>query len=398
MVEALRVPAKALKKILIVSPDYPSRDSFAYGFVHERAKLYKKYYNINVYALVPLPEKYKNYFQSYMHEGIKVFKTSINYVNELVENIDPDIIAYHAPLPNVLHRLISLKRPLVLWFHGADVLVTFFHNYYIPFFKNSLVKGLISIPLDIKRNIQLRELILKEKNIQIVTISNWMKRMVIKYLALPSSESSRIYVIPNPVNTEIFKSERSCYDRNREIGIVVRNLNYKYGVDILLKALIGLNYVKLIIVGRGPLRNYLENIIKKYKINAEIIEYIPHEELPRYYNDVGFFVAPSRTEGQGVAMCEALTCGTPVVATNVGGIPEFVIHGYNGIVVNKLTPDALRKSIIMMIKMPLKYYCAMSQNAVSLARKMYSDKIIIPKELSVLIKAIEAYNYKYGYK
>ena len=288
MVKALHVPAKALKKILIVTPDYPSRNSYAYEFVHERAKLYKKYYNSNVYALVPLSEKYRNHFQSYIYEGIKIFKTPINYVNELVENIDPDIIAYHSPQPNILHRLISSKRPLVLWFHGADVLVTFFHNYYIPFFKSSLVKGLISIPLDIKRNIQLRELILKEKNIQVVTISNWMKRMIIRYLALPSSESYRIHVIPNPVNTELFKQEKACYDRKREIGISVRSLNYKYGVDILVKALIGLNYVKLIIVGRGPLRNYLENMIKKYKVNVEIIERIPHEELPKYYNEVGF--------------------------------------------------------------------------------------------------------------
>jgi len=53
-------------------------------------------------------------------------------------------------------------------------------------------------------------------------------------------------------------------------------------------------------------------------------------------------VALSRTEAQSVAMCEALACGTLTIATNVGGIPEFVIHGYNGFIV-KSNPDDLRR-------------------------------------------------------
>jgi len=222
-----------------------------------------------------------------------------------------------------------------------------------------------------------------------------MKKMLFRYLTLPSSEHARIYVIPNPVDTKKFRPIKPCYERRRNVGIVVRSLNYKYGVDIAVKAMYGLRGIELIIVGDGPLREYLKGIAEKAKLNVKFIHGgIHHEDLPVYYNEVGFFVAPSRTEAQGVAMCEALACGTPAIATKVGGIPEFVIHGYNGILVRP-EPEELQKAIIALSKMSIENYCKMSQNAVQHARTTFSDEIVIPKELKLLSKAIELYN-RYG--
>jgi glycosyltransferase involved in cell wall biosynthesis len=345
--------------------------------------------------MIPLfRRKYDSYF--YIYENVKIFKIPIFYMSEFIsEYIDPDIITYHSPpfpKPNVLGNLVSLKKPMVIYFHGFDVLIGFFHNYYIPFYVKSLIKGLISIPLDIKKNFQLRRVVLKDKNVQIVVPSNWMKRMVIKYLVLPSTYYRNIHVIPNPVDTSLFKPLKSCDERYRNLGISVRSLYYKYGVDILIKALYNLKDIKIIIVGKGPLRKYLEEMAKKIKANVEFIERIHHSELPKYYNEVGFFVSPSRTEAQGVAMCEALACGTPVVATSVGGIPEFVIHGYNGLLVNKLDPNELRKAIIILTKMSDDHYCMLSHNAVKFARIKYSSEVIIAKELNLFFKTIDLYN------
>jgi glycosyltransferase involved in cell wall biosynthesis len=378
-------------KILVVSAGYPSESNkHGFGFVHARAKLYRKY-NHRVYVIVPsYNEKFKVCFQTYVYEGIRVFRIPINYIDEFIENIDPDVIAYHFPDPKVLAKLVSLERPLILWIHGADILITFFHNYYIPFYIKDLIRGSISISIDIKRNLQLRNLILKERNIQIVTPSIWMKKMIIRYLSLPSSQHTRIHVIPNPVDTNKFNPIKSCYERKRNMGISIRALDYKYGVDIAVKALCGLKDIELIVVGNGPLQNYLKSIAEKYKANIRFIyEGIPHEELPKYYNEAGFFVAPSRTEAQGVAMCEALACGTPAIATSVGGIPEFVIHGYNGILIGKPNPEELRKAIITLVKMPTENYCTLSQNAVKLAQRIYSSEVVIPRELCLFSKAIE---------
>jgi glycosyltransferase involved in cell wall biosynthesis len=379
-------------KILLVSASYPSEpNKHTFGFVHARAKLYKKYGH-SVYALVPLYGSKHEDSSTYVYEGIRVFKVNASYMSDIVENIDPDVIAYHFPEQKILKSLLLMKRPLVLWIHGADVLMTFLHNYYIPFYMKSLLRGLLSIPLDIRRNISLRNIILMEKNIQMVTPSIWMKRMVLRYLAIPESAHDRIHVIPNPVDTNRFRPIKSCYERQRNIGISVRALDYKYGVDIAVKSMCGLKGIKLVLVGNGPLRGYLTNIAEKCKAEVEFIHQgIAHEELPRYYNDVGFFLAPSRTEAQGVAMCEALACGTPAIATSVDGIPEFVIHGYNGILA-KPDPEALQKAIDTLIKMPVEDYCIMAQNAASYARKKYSHEVVIPRELALLLEAIELYN------
>jgi len=379
-------------KILVISANYPSESNkHTFGFVHARVKLYKKYGN-KVHVLVPLHKKLDR-FATYTYEGITVFQASISYIKDVVESIDPDVIAYHYPEPKVLQSLLSTKRPLVIWIHGADVLVTFFHNYYIPFYIKSLLAGLLSIPADVRRDLSLRRLILIDRRIQMVTPSSWMKRMLVRYLALPSSEDVRIHIIPNPVDTDKFKPIKPCHERDRTIGISVRALDYKYGVDIAVKAMCKLRGIKLILGGNGPLREYLTNIAKKCKAEIELIyQGIPHEELPKYYNDVGFFLAPSRTEAQGVAMCEALASGTPAVATRVGGIPEFIIDGYNGILADKPDPVQLRKAILTMISMSIEDYCALSQNAVEYARKTYSHKVVIPKELGVLSKTIEIYD------
>lgn len=380
-----------LMRILVISAGYPSEvNKHGFGFVHARVKLYRRYSH-SVYVIVP--SRRMEDYQAYEYEGVRVFRVPVEYIEDFVESADPDVIAYHFPDPVVLAKLVALKRPLVLWIHGADALVTFLHNYYIPFYFKSLASGLASIPFDIFRNLQLRNLILRDMRIQMVVPSLWMKSMLMRYLGLPYSHNNRIHIIPNPVDTDKFKPMNSCYERKRDLGISVRALNYKYGVDVAIKAIAGLRNVKLIVVGNGPLREYLKNLAEKYQANVEFIyEGIPHEKLSKYYNEVGFFVAPSRTEAQGVAMCEALASGTPAVATRVGGIPEFVIDGYNGILADKPDPIQLRKAVLTMISIPIEDYCALSRNAVKYARKTYSHKVIIPKELKVLSKAIEVYN------
>jgi len=381
-------------KILVISANYPSEaNKHTFGFVHARVKLYRKYGH-KVYVLVPLYKNTKEAVYTYTYEGVKVSRVHVNYIGDIVNIIDPDVIAYHYPEPSVLAKLLLARKPLVLWIQGADVLITFLHNYYIPFYMRSLLHGLLSIPRDVIRNLSLRKLILEHKSVEIVTLSVWMKKKLLQYLALPSSYHARIHIIPNPVDTDKFKPIKSCYERQRNVGISVRALGYKYGVDIAVKAMCGLKDVELIIVGNGPLREFLKNIAEKCKANVRFIYHgVYHEELPRYYNEVGFFVAPSRAETQGVAMCEALASGTPTIATNVGGIPEFVIHGYNGFIV-KPHPDALRRAILAMVKLPVEDYCAMSQNAVSYAKATYSHEVIIPKDLELFSRAIELYNKK----
>ena len=70
-----------------------------------------------------------------------------------------------------------------------------------------------------------------------------------------------------------------------------------------------------------------------------------YSEIPEYMAAADLFVLPSLSEGLPIAMLEALATGVPVVASRVGGIPEVLIHEFNGLLVEPRDPDDLAEAI-----------------------------------------------------
>ena len=80
------------------------------------------------------------------------------------------------------------------------------------------------------------------------------------------------------------------------------------------------------IIGRGPLSRYLHRSAKRMGVDDRfrIVSGIDDKMLPCYYNACDIFAFPSLYEPAGLAVCEAMSCELPVVASKVGGIPEIV--------------------------------------------------------------------------
>jgi glycosyltransferase involved in cell wall biosynthesis len=82
---------------------------------------------------------------------------------------------------------------------------------------------------------------------------------------------------------------------------------------------------------------------------------VPNTELPAYYAQADVFVAPSvvgrngDTEGLGVVLLEAAAAGVPLVASDVGGIPDIVQHEQTGLLVEPEDPEALAASILRVL-------------------------------------------------
>jgi len=151
----------------------------------------------------------------------------------------------------------------------------------------------------------------------------------------------------------------------------------------------------LTIIGRGPLEGYLRKLANKYKSNVEIrTEVISHDELPAVFNEYGYFVAPSRTEAQGVTMCEAMACGLPVIATKVGGIPEFVVDRFNGLLVPPENPKELRKVVKLLVS-DSALHRQLSENAMDFVNDKLSYGKILRKEREVLALAKDLYENKH---
>ena len=91
--------------------------------------------------------------------------------------------------------------------------------------------------------------------------------------------------------------------------------------------------IKFLIVGDGPLRTKLEQFSKELKIEQSVIFTGCRRDVDKIYSIMDIFILPSTWESLGNVLLEAMSFGKPVIATNVGGIPEVVINEKTGFIV-----------------------------------------------------------------
>ena len=132
------------------------------------------------------------------------------------------------------------------------------------------------------------------------------------------------------------------------IGTVGRLVDAK-DYPTLLKAfdiLFKINHqIQLVLVGDGPLRDQLEGMASKMDSGSKI-KFAGHQNnVDEWLNKFDLFAMSSIREGIPVAMLEAMAAGLPVVSTSVGGIPEVVEHGKNGLLAEPQNPKALSDAI-----------------------------------------------------
>jgi glycosyltransferase involved in cell wall biosynthesis len=136
----------------------------------------------------------------------------------------------------------------------------------------------------------------------------------------------------------------------KPVVLFVGNLVAVKAVDRLFKACGGLK-VKLVIVGEGPLKAPLQQLAKQRMLDVTWTGAIPLETLPDYYRAADCFVLPSRSEGVPNVLLEASACGTPWVASNVGGIGEIAHLGPSTLVPSG-DIAALRSAIEVTLREP----------------------------------------------
>jgi glycosyltransferase involved in cell wall biosynthesis len=152
------------------------------------------------------------------------------------------------------------------------------------------------------------------------------------------------------------------FDQQKNILFAGRLIEQK-GITDLIKAVnIILNQppkknIILTIVGDGPLKESLNLKIKNLKLEKYVnfVGQMPNEKLPDYFRKAYLTVSPSRSlhysaEQIGVTNIEAMACGSPVIATKSGSIPEYVIDKKTGILVSEKNFRDLADAIIKFLK------------------------------------------------
>lgn len=102
------------------------------------------------------------------------------------------------------------------------------------------------------------------------------------------------------------------------------------------------------IAGVGPLEREVRGFIESAHMesNIRLLGLVPHEQMPAHLNELSLLVIPSSTEGLPTILAEAFATGTPVLATPVGSIPDFVKDGKTGFILETNSPDTIAKKIV----------------------------------------------------
>jgi glycosyltransferase involved in cell wall biosynthesis len=127
------------------------------------------------------------------------------------------------------------------------------------------------------------------------------------------------------------------------------SLSPEKGLTYLVKAATLIPYassrLRFVIVGDGECRGELESQVRQEGLESTFQFVGFQDQVVTYLNAFDLLVLPSLSEGLSSAILAAMAASLPVIATNVGGIPELVQHGFNGLLVPPRDPVALAKAI-----------------------------------------------------
>ena len=188
---------------------------------------------------------------------------------------------------------------------------------------------------------------------KVLSVSEDLKNHIVN---LGISED-KVSVVPNGVDIEKFKPAGKEYARNmlnlpqdKKIVMFVGALKKIKGVDYLIeaaKSFLDTN-ISLYMVGRDDgMKKSLEKKAHELKIGNYIKFTGPlnHEDIPLWLSASDILVLPSLSEGRPNVILEAFACEVPVVATNVGGVPELMINGKTGYLVPAKNPMELSEKV-----------------------------------------------------
>ncbi len=196
---------------------------------------------------------------------------------------------------------------------------------------------------------------------QIIAVCQALKQDLMKRPGI-KLEEEKIKVVYNSIDLkETLKQNHFLHQRlknashnNVKFVAIIGNFDKVKGHWILLKAiprvLKEMEKIKFLFVGEGEEKKCLQRIAKKLKTEDDIIFAGVQQDILSIINLCDLIVLSSLFEGLPLTILEAMALGKPVVATNVGGIPELVENGKTGLLVPARNPEKLAEAILCLLK------------------------------------------------
>jgi L-malate glycosyltransferase len=285
---------------------------------------------------------------------------------EVAESAELDLLHVHYAIPHsvsaMLARAMAAPRhlPFITTLHGTDITLVGNNRSFLPITRFSI-----------------------EQSDGVTAISHYLKRRTLEEFDIKRP----IEVIPNFVNCDVYHrrddpAQRAEWAPDGE-PILMHLSNFrpvKRATDAVeIFALVRERLrAKLVMIGDGPDRGAVEWLVRRKGLARDV--YLLGKQ-DRIYDKIGLadlFLLPSDLESFGLAALEAMACEVPVVATNVGGVPEVVEHGVDGYLVDPRDVGAAARYAIEILSLPDRGR-EMGRRARRDAQRKYCASDIIPR-------------------
>jgi L-malate glycosyltransferase len=284
---------------------------------------------------------------------------------EVAEEASLDLLHVHYAIPHsvsaLLARMMAAPKslPFITTLHGTDITLVGSDRSYLPITRFSI-----------------------EQSDGVTAISKYLRDRTLKEFEIKRP----IEVVPNFVNCDLYKRVdnpelRAKWAPNGEPILMhlsnfrpVKRLTDVVEIFALVREKIP---AKLILMGDGPDRGAAEYIVRKKRLSKDVCFLGKQDQVYEKLGLGDLFLLPSDTESFGLAALEAMACEMPVVATNVGGLPEVVTDGVDGFLVAPRDVNAAAKRALEILTLPDRGR-AMGQLARVNARSKYCSNDVIP--------------------
>jgi N-acetyl-alpha-D-glucosaminyl L-malate synthase BshA len=284
---------------------------------------------------------------------------------EVAEEASLDLLHVHYAIPHsvsaLLARMMSVPRrlPFITTLHGTDITLVGNDRSYLPIVRFSI-----------------------EQSEGVTAISHYLRDRTLREFEIKRP----IEVIPNFVNCDLYKRSEDAAARARWAPegepILMHLSNFrpvKRVTDVIeIFALVREKIpAKLVLMGDGPDRGAAEYIVRRKRLSKDVFFLGKQDHVQEKLGLADLFLLPSDEESFGLAALEAMACQVPVVATNVGGVPEVVTHGIDGYLFEPRDVATGAKYALDILTRPDRGRM-MGEMARASARRKYCSNDIIP--------------------
>jgi len=286
---------------------------------------------IHIHRLGPFPIRgVQPYFRRALIQGIGIILYGLR--------IEFDIIQASQTLPLIPAKILSIlkKRPIVAVYHDV-------YGYHFSLRDKGVIKGLIRGSLE--------KMTLNQEYNGVIAVSNSTKSKLVNY----GVSRNKLHVIYEGVDLEYIDSINSDKKSRLLILYVGRLVAHKCIEDLLDSFKIvqkKIQLARLMIVGTGPRRQELEAYSSQLGIEEciQFTGYVSDKKKYQLMKQADVLVLPSVMEGFGLVLIEAMACGTPVIAVDLGGPKEVVSDNKTGFLVSPRQPKEIAEMILIILR------------------------------------------------